>query len=341
MRKLIYSLILCSTLALSSCFESNSYDDGGYTDVYNGLVLIQSAVVTNGCTVDGVSVATRLAILLREMENVGLEFTVGGGLELAGVAQDGYSAIGTYTLSESTVNKKELLFGDNDDSTIVLNADGTYSITYGTVNEGYYTCGYLDSIYRYGTYTINTNGKSFWESSSSNPWTVTHGDSTMKYSMIYDDTSIYITVNDQNYSDDDRFTINVYNQDNLGTFGFKATNFRGGITSYTTNADWECEGTFKFGNVTSAAGLTVSNTMAYSTTYDLTGSGLTLYNYYSVYTTPDKLVYRPTSMYLTPASGTEKITNEQKEDVYTTRTFSTIGFVVAYDGYSYTATYTY
>ncbi len=340
MRKFISSLILCSTLFFTSCFDSDSYDDGGYTDVYGGLVLLQSSYVTNGCTMDGVSVATRLAILLREMEIVGLEFTPGGGLELNGVAQEGYSSIGNYTLSGSTVNKKELLFGDNDASTITLNTDGTYSITYGSVNEGYYTTGKLDNIYRYGTYIIDTNGNSFWESTTYNPWTVTLYGSEMKYSMVYDDTSIYITVNDQNYDEDDRFTIDVYNKDNAGTFGFQAWNFRGSITSYTTNADWGCEGTFKFGNVTSASGLTVDNTMGYSITYDITASGLTLYNYYSEYTTPDKLVYRPTSMYLTAASGTEMVTNEQTEE-YATRTFSTIGFVVSYDGYSYTATYTY
>ncbi len=167
-KKLFYCFALLSVVFLSSC--NSGFDDGGYSNIYPGLKIYESAEYSNGLASDGLAVMTRFAILQAEMEANDLQF------ELNSDDAPDWSELGLFKFGNiKDINKCYFLFGSDSTQTVVLKMteqDRTYTIEYGHGTEKF-VCGALDSNYRSGTYEISTGGLSLNETSQSNPWTLT------------------------------------------------------------------------------------------------------------------------------------------------------------------------
>ncbi len=176
-RLFLYLMALMSMFS-TSCFIFSSDDTTEYGRVYNGIVMYASVEATNNYAMDGVNVAMRLALLLNEMEDVGLEFSA------TGEAPD-WSLVGNVTYGGLSYNKKTFLFGNSSSSTISKDGD-KYYVEYGA--SGMHTAGAYDTAYRIGTYCVDTSGVTdIIDSNSSSKWSVTIDGDLMTYAYQKND----------------------------------------------------------------------------------------------------------------------------------------------------------
>lgn len=179
MKRLFLYLMAGVSLFATGCFGSD--DDSDLSKVYTGLVMLNNVEQTNKYAYDGLNVAVRLAILLNEMQSVGLEFV--------GSSEPDWSELGDVVYLGLPYNKKTFLFGNT--SSVSISKDGDkYYIKYGTSN-GQHTAGYGDVTYRIGTYCIDTSGHpNIFDSDASSKWSVSIDGDSMTYALNKNSTLV-------------------------------------------------------------------------------------------------------------------------------------------------------
>ncbi len=169
----------------TSCNMFSSDETSDYGHVYKGIVMYSSVQATNNLAMDGVNVAMRLALLLNEMSDVGLEF------DATSESEPDWSLLGNITYGGLSYNKKEFLFGSSLNAKISKDGD-KYYIEYGY--NGLHTSGSYDTAYRVGTYCIDTSGAiDIVDSSSSSKWSVAISSEQMTFSVSKNDShAVYL-----------------------------------------------------------------------------------------------------------------------------------------------------
>ncbi len=195
-------------LLVSGGCNKYDFDDGGYTDAYDGLTMYYDAWTTRVFATDGVTIAMKLAIILDEIEDAGLSFDQGD-------EEPDWDQLPTYTINSRTYDIRTMVLGYKSLVTlehVVGDPDsGVYKITFyssSTDDEdtGATTDAVFDNVQRVGgsvgaTFTIDTKGLRLDESTAGNPWEITFGEAdeeAMRYtagdyyvSATYNRTLIY------------------------------------------------------------------------------------------------------------------------------------------------------
>ncbi len=238
MKKLF--LFLSAIALFVSCNSNDDYSDSGLSKVTPGILMYNTASLTNMFATDGASVALRLEILLSEMEAQGLEV-------LEGDAQNWNKMEDfTFPLVEEDYNLKEFLFNKPTLTTNIAKNGNIFTITYGD-NVSAFSTGQFDSTVRSGSLEIDTKGVSLLEATASNPWTVT---------TLLDKKMVYIIKSNSSYSPDTYIHATNVNLDiwcdGNGSFSFISDEFEAisttstsGSTSEGIESDWS-----SIGNIT-------------------------------------------------------------------------------------------
>lgn len=280
MKRLFLYLVVGVSLLATSCNLFNSDDDTDYEKVYYGLRMYLRVELTNNYAMDGVNVAMRLAILLSEMENAGLEFREDGG-------EPDWTQLGDVTVSGLSYNKKVFLFGSSTDVQIAKSGDNYY-IMYGA--NGLHTAGYKDTAYRIGKYCVNTAGNTnISDSSSSSKWSVYLMSDMVSFAASKNDVwSVYECKGWSGEIWNNGSGELAYSVSDVGIYIVDEDD-REAADSDKTYCNWGCEGTISIPNVTN---LTIEDTMYEDVYLDITSAGGTAYTLdtYEYYTS-SPLVY--------------------------------------------------
>ncbi len=302
-------ILSIAALTLMSCSDlTDSYDDGGYSDVYAGILIFDVASATNTLALDGAGVALRLAMILEEMESQGIEVVEG--------SEQSWDELSDFEFGYNSTdyNLKEFLFGDEEQLVITKSGD-EYEIAYcGPSSTNYYGRALFDSYYRNGSYLVDTKGLSLDETDSENAWEVSLSGSDMNYGSIS---------SAEDYAIASSIAVSVWYQGE-GCFVMENALFEASyaaLTSVTT--DWYSKAeltisdyvslesddlddvTFSYNIITGTGGTALSGlTMTYSTGGNLFSE--------------DPLTYKPSEAAYTTISGTEEIelTGTYSETLY-------------------------
>lgn len=321
-RLFLYLLVALSTL-VTSCSIFSSDDTTDYEGVYNGIVVYSNVAITNNLAMDGVNVAMRLAILLSEMEAVGLEFE--------GDEEPDWTLIGEFKYGSLYYNKKSFLMGNTSD--VSISKDGNkYYVEYGA--NGLHTAGSYDTNYRIGTYCIDTAGNSdLLNSSSSSRWSV---------SIVDDEMTCAATKNDLDYMFvcSNKLGVELWST-GYGEFSYSVTD---SVAQYFEVdyddddddeyiGDWWCEGTI---TIPSFSSLTVEETFNSEFNLTIDGGGLAITQDTYSYVTLSPIIYNFLSCANKKFGGVEFIESltSSTHDV-TITTASTGVQTYNYNGYTY------
>lgn len=175
------TLLLITTLTFSGCWDNDTLDED-YISVYPGLTLYVGATNTNEIALDGVSIGMRLGLLINEIEQSGEDLTI----TTTEGEEPAWDALGSYSFSSVSVNRKKLLLGDDDEVAIWRDAtdENIYYIKYGKTDDGldYHTQAWFDNLYRRGTFMIDTKGIKLEETTIENPWAINAATGAITYS---------------------------------------------------------------------------------------------------------------------------------------------------------------
>ncbi|MFI3289647.1 MAG: hypothetical protein SNH55_06050 [Rikenellaceae bacterium] len=278
MKRLFLYLVALTSLLATSCSLFSSDETSDYGHVYKGIVMYSSVQATNNLAMDGVNVAMRLALLLNEMEDVGLEF------DSTSDSEPDWSLLGNITYGGLPYNKKEFLFGNSNNAKISKDGD-KYYIEYGY--NGSHTAGAYDMEYRIGTYCVDTSGVTdILDSSSSSRWSVTISGEQMTFSASKNDAhAIYLCsgVNAQVWSTSD------------GEFAYSVSNLTALYRDESEDeddwdyCDWSTEGTVSIPYYTAFTVGDTINTDFNLSVVDAGGVAVTLDIY--AYNTSSPIIY--------------------------------------------------
>ncbi|MFR9556612.1 MAG: hypothetical protein SNF68_04620 [Rikenellaceae bacterium] len=223
-RFLLFLSVAISAIFSMSC-EPLEYDgnDEAYPYVYSGMVLYSCAKSAHTYAMDGVTVATRFAILLAELENEGFELKEDYADTLVKIGDQSGE---TYTWDDLSqlndyISKRVFLFGYSPYVTIERfsgSESGTYVLSYGLDEEGGLSGGYYEKQYRQGEYIIETNNLQLDETDEYTTWSITNygeiglgSSSDSEYSVICKQYLSYLW-----YSGDGCFSHTLYSKFNSG-----------------------------------------------------------------------------------------------------------------------------
>ncbi len=211
--KKLFALLSILSLFTYSCVKE--YDDGGYSEVNPGLSIYTMGSTTNDLSLDGVSIAMRLGIVLAQLEQQGI--TIVDGVEPEWELMESF----TFPLNNTKYNIKDFLLGY---STSITKINNKYTIEYGSNNT--YSAGIFDNYQRRGIFTIDTRDLSLAKTAEIIPWKISIS-SQVDYSGVIEvvdaDMELY------------------HHQD--GTFNYTINSFKAYNNSDDINlADWHGAG---------------------------------------------------------------------------------------------------
>lgn len=322
--------LMAATVAITGC--ADEFDDGGYSDVYEGVAIYNDALISRVLATDGASMALRLAVLLEE-----LDMPVGEGFESSEPDYD--TLLDVYTVDGTDFDRRELLIGSTEEVTI--SRDGNiYTITY--CNDSFTTkhiSADFDFCRRKGSFVIDTNGVELMDTDSSNAWKVEFKDQDGETAVM-----TYATSYSYEYGGDveaSYTTCSIYKDgNNFNVTGSINACYMGYDEYYT----YYVSGYITIGD--SLSDLTIENTIGTSSTvylstnsnnYHTTISGLDIQ-----YTTTTPLVYSPTSYGIYSIAGVEwaKYDNASSagyaSNTVTVTSNSNASRLINYNGHSYT-----
>ncbi len=222
MKNILSTIILIVTLtavtiSMTGCFDEDV--DEYYVAVSPGITLFDNASTTNEISLDGVSVAMRLSLLLTEIARYEAESGESFEIGTESQSEPDWDLLGTIEFGSYTYYRKNLLFGDDEMVRIWRSSDSKiYYIKFGKTVSGveYHTqADFDDTYYRRGTYAIQTNGvEQLEQATSTTAWSITADGDTMEFSTKYDaypeyrcdysNASVSIYYDDIEDNDDDK-----------------------------------------------------------------------------------------------------------------------------------------
>ncbi len=299
MRRINLFIIVATLLAFAGCDSSSSYDDGGYSDIYPGILIYNQARTTNNIALDPLSVALRFRVLLAEMEKEGVSFST----ETYGIEPD-WAQMGDvdYTFATQELNKKLFLFGDDASVEILNTAENIYTIIFGNalsdVTLEHYGTGVYDNYYRAGGYTITRDP-------IVDQWSVEIESNGLSIAQIttYNEVSEISALKCKSITS----TIDFSTLDDDGKISFSTNCQVNRNTAGTEYSDWDCVGTLE---ISEYEDMLLENTLDrefYLTLNGLT-AGTSLWGSQMSYTTSEPLLYAPNRSFLDELSGVEVAT---------------------------------
>ncbi len=327
--KKIIALFTLSTLFLTSCL-SQLESDSTYTNVYAGIQIYDAALTTHTLALDAPEAAFRLAILLAEMEEQGIEMA-------DGEAQD-WTLLEDFEFSYNGVsyNLKEFFFG-YDDSVTLQREGNDYYLTFGTDTYQYGTA-IFDHYTRCGTFIIKTSGRNLLDTTSTSAWSIELGDE----GMIYLSSSDYTT-----FATSTNLNSNIWYEGD-GTIGMVTSNFGSYYESSSTiTSSWTSLIYIAISDFTTLA-LDDIDGATYTVTIDPMTTGTAINGLEMTYGTggvvsnaSTPLLYMPSVNALNAITGTEEVmlTGTYNEYLFPSPFVEIVWeagcATVYYDGYSY------
>ncbi|MFR9650435.1 MAG: hypothetical protein SNG35_00220 [Rikenellaceae bacterium] len=337
MKRYFLAAIMAASVAMTGC--SDEFDDGGYSDVYEGVVIYNEAMISRVFATDGASMAMRLAILMEELDAKGLSFTSGSSIE------PDYTQLPVYTSNGTDFDRRELLIGDTDEVTITRD-ENIYTVTY--YNPSFTTkhiSADFDFCRRKGGFEIDTNGIDLIDTSSSTPWTITFAGEDGESAVM-----TYATSYTYEYGGDVEAmatSCKIYKDQNTNGRFIVEGSINACYMSYSDYYPFKVTGYITLGDfVDGYTDLTVENTIGVSSTVYLTTSSSDSHDTISglavQYTTTTPLVYSPTNFGVYSISGVEWAKYDSAasagyaSNTVTVTSNADASRIINYNGHSYT-----
>lgn len=278
---------------------ADDYDDGGYSNVQPGIFIYTMGSTTNSLSLDALSVATRLGVVLEEMKYQDIEVVEGADQDWGELDKF------LFPLNNKSYDIKNFLFG-GDSSTSISKSGNIFTITYGEPDKSTtFGSGVYDSYRRNGSFTVDTKGVSLVNSTVDNAWEIYIEGEPVKYANNENNVTV-AEVKDVN---------TLLYHVGVGTFNYELHSFKGEFTQdQSIESDWSGNGSFTISNFKSLA---INNLLGsdYSLTVSPDTGGMSLNGVEVAYSTggmtPEvdvaPLVYSPSEYGYGYVSGTEQV----------------------------------